>query len=71
MPRTALPSGIGIATAAIHGGRGGEGASGSLLPPIVQSTTFAQSGIGTHTEHTYSRASTTRRSRRSNERWAR
>lgn len=57
MPPTALPSGIGIATAAIHGGRGGDGASGSLLPPIVQSTTFAQSGIGTHTEHTYSRAS--------------
>lgn len=45
------------ATLAIHGGRTIDPLYGAITPPIVQSSTFAQDGIGGHRGHTYSRVS--------------
>ena len=45
------------ATLAIHGGLEPDPTSGSILTPIVQSTTYVQQRVGVHKGHTYSRAS--------------
>ncbi|MCA9310285.1 MAG: PLP-dependent transferase [Phycisphaerales bacterium] len=44
-------------TAAIHAGRHPDPHTGAVLPPIVQSTTFAQARVGADPAFTYSRAS--------------
>ena len=43
-------------TRAIHGGRKPDPATGAVLTPIYQSTTFAQEAVGVHKGFTYSRA---------------
>src|SRR5207302_6274286 len=45
-----------IATCAIHGGVGPDPATGALLTPIYQSTTYVQQAVGVHKGFTYSRA---------------
>jgi cystathionine beta-lyase/cystathionine gamma-synthase len=50
-------SGRGVSTVAIRGGRTADIATGAILTPICQSTTYVQSAIGQHKGHTYSRAS--------------
>jgi cystathionine beta-lyase/cystathionine gamma-synthase len=45
------------ATLAVRAGRRPDPTTGALVPPIVQSTTFAQAAIGSPGAHTYSRAS--------------
>lgn len=47
----------GIETIAIRGGRRADPATGALLTPICQSTTYVHEGVGKHKGHTYSRAS--------------
>ncbi|MGH9501001.1 MAG: trans-sulfuration enzyme family protein [Terriglobales bacterium] len=44
------------ATIAIHGGLGPDPATGAILTPIYQSTTFVQQAVGVHKGFTYSRA---------------
>jgi cystathionine beta-lyase/cystathionine gamma-synthase len=44
-------------TAAVHGGLRADPATGALLTPIYQSTTYRQEAVGVHKGHTYSRAS--------------
>jgi cystathionine beta-lyase/cystathionine gamma-synthase len=59
-PRRTEPSRTlqpGIATLAIRGGRSACPATGALISPIVQSTTYLHEAVGTHKGHTYSRAS--------------
>jgi len=43
-------------TLAIHGGLGPDPATGALLTPIYQSTTYVQEAVGSHKGFTYSRA---------------
>src|SRR5262245_55979016 len=43
-------------TAAIHGGRRPDPATGAILTPIYQSTTYVQEAVGVHKGFTYSRA---------------
>ncbi len=43
-------------TKTIHGGQQHEKATGSVMPPIFQTSTFAQSSPGTHKGYEYSRA---------------
>jgi cystathionine beta-lyase/cystathionine gamma-synthase len=45
------------ATIAVHAGRSPDSEHGALVPPLVQSTTFAQRGLGNPGAHTYSRTS--------------
>ncbi|MAE94373.1 MAG: cystathionine gamma-synthase [Deltaproteobacteria bacterium] len=45
-----------LQTLAIHGDLGPDPETGALVTPIVQSTTFAQAGVGEHRGFTYSRA---------------
>jgi cystathionine beta-lyase/cystathionine gamma-synthase len=44
-------------TSAVHGGLHSDPATGALLTPIYQSTTYRQDAVGVHKGHTYSRAS--------------
>lgn len=44
-------------TSAVHGGLHADPATGALLTPIYQSTTYRQEAVGVHKGHTYSRAS--------------
>ena len=44
-------------TSAVHGGLHADPATGALLTPIYQSTTYRQDAVGVHKGHTYSRAS--------------
>lgn len=46
-----------IETLSIHGGRTPDPTTGAIVPPICQSTTYAQRGLDTDVAHTYSRAS--------------
>jgi cystathionine beta-lyase/cystathionine gamma-synthase len=46
-----------IATRAIHAGLVPDPATGAILTPIYQSTTYVQEAVGVHKGHTYSRAS--------------
>jgi cystathionine beta-lyase/cystathionine gamma-synthase len=54
--KTATPSSTHWNTRAIHGGRRPDPATGAVLTPIYQSTTFAQEAVGVHKGFTYSRA---------------
>jgi cystathionine beta-lyase/cystathionine gamma-synthase len=47
----------GIATRAIHAGLVPDPATGAILTPIYQTTTYVQEAVGVHKGHTYSRAS--------------
>lgn len=47
----------GISTRALHAGLKPDPATGAILTPIFQSTTYVQDGVGVHKGHTYSRAS--------------
>src|SRR4051812_16884126 len=47
----------GVATRAIHAGLSPDAATGAILTPIYQSTTYVQDAVGVHKGHTYSRAS--------------
>src|SRR5216110_3794826 len=47
----------GICTRAIHGGQTPDPATGAILTPIYQSTTYVQEAVGVHKGFTYSRAS--------------
>ncbi|MFH1845311.1 MAG: aminotransferase class I/II-fold pyridoxal phosphate-dependent enzyme [bacterium] len=44
-------------TVCIRGGQGPDPFSGAIVPPICQSTTFVQAGVGQEQVHTYSRQS--------------
>ncbi len=44
------------ATVAIHGGLAPDPATGAILTPIYQSTTYVQQAVGVHKGFTYSRA---------------
>src|SRR5437879_10962143 len=46
-----------VATRAIHAGLVPDSATGAILTPIYQSTTYVQEAVGVHKGHTYSRAS--------------
>lgn len=46
---------VGINTRAIHGGLWPDPATGAILTPIYQSTTFRQEAVGKHKGYTYSR----------------
>jgi len=46
----------GIATLAVHGGQSPDSATGAILTPIYQSTTYVQEAVGEHKGFTYSRA---------------
>jgi cystathionine beta-lyase/cystathionine gamma-synthase len=46
----------GICTRAIHGGQTPDPATGAILTPIYQSTTYVQQAVGVHKGFTYSRA---------------
>ena len=46
----------GICTRAIHGGQTPDPATGAILTPIYQSTTYVQQAVGRHKGFTYSRA---------------
>lgn len=56
-PRLVPCSKSAFATRAIHGAGETDPATGALVAPIVQSTTYRQLGIGRDLGHTYSRAS--------------
>jgi len=45
-----------VSTLAIHGGLSPDSATGAILTPIYQSTTFVQEAVGVHKGFTYSRA---------------
>lgn len=45
------------ATLAVRAGLGPDPSTGSILTPIVQSTTYVHEAVGSHRGHTYSRAS--------------
>jgi cystathionine beta-lyase/cystathionine gamma-synthase len=49
-------NGQGICTRAIHGGQSPDPATGAILTPIYQSTTYVQEAVGKHKGFTYSRA---------------
>jgi cystathionine beta-lyase/cystathionine gamma-synthase len=49
------PTGERLATRAIHGGQWPDPATGAILTPIYQSTTFRQEAVGKHKGYTYSR----------------
>jgi len=46
-----------LSTLAVRGGWSPDAASGAIVPPIVQSTTYVQEAVGRDKGHTYSRAS--------------
>lgn len=48
---------LGPGTLSLHGGQEPDPQWGALTTPIVQSTTFAQKGVGNHKGHAYSRVS--------------
>jgi cystathionine gamma-lyase len=50
-----LPAGARIETLAIHGGQHPEPVTGAVMPPIYQTSTYAQEGPGEHSGHEYSR----------------
>src|SRR6201996_2445448 len=59
-PRAAASRGFDLdahLTGAVHGGLRSDPATGALLTPIYQSTTYRQDAVGVHKGHTYSRAS--------------
>ncbi|HYQ84215.1 MAG TPA: aminotransferase class I/II-fold pyridoxal phosphate-dependent enzyme, partial [Rubrobacter sp.] len=45
-----------LATLALHAGASPDPATGAILTPIYQSTTFAQEAVGVHKGYTYSRS---------------
>jgi len=47
----------GEATRSIHGGTSPDLVTGAILPPIYQTATYAQEGVGINKGHTYSRSS--------------
>jgi len=51
-----IDSSLRAATVAIHGGQSPDPATGAILTPIYQSTTFVQQAVGVHKGFTYSRA---------------
>ncbi len=50
-----LPANARIETLAIHGGQHPEPITGAVMPPIFQTSTYAQSGPGEHTGFEYTR----------------
>ncbi|MFN8818014.1 MAG: trans-sulfuration enzyme family protein [bacterium] len=56
-PTSASTSTQGLNTRALHAGRGPCPTTGALVPPIVQSTTFAQREVGKPAQYAYSRVS--------------
>lgn len=54
---SATAPGWAAATIAVHAGRSPDPEHGALVPPLVQSTAFAQRGLGDPGPHTYSRTS--------------
>ncbi len=50
-----LPAGARFETLAIHGGQHPEPVTGAVMPPIFQTSTYAQKGPGEHTGFEYSR----------------
>ena len=56
-PRDAFIRTQGLATRAVRAGRAPDPATGAVVPPICQSTTFAQRGDRLHEGPTYSRVS--------------
>lgn len=52
-----MSSSYGIATRALRAGRTPDPATGAIITPICQSTTFIQDAVGVDKGHTYSRAS--------------
>lgn len=50
-----LPAGARIETLAIHGGQHPEPVTGAVMPPIFQTSTYAQAGPGEHSGFEYSR----------------
>jgi len=50
-----LPANARIETLAIHGGQHPEPVTGAVMPPIFQTSTYAQSGPGEHTGFEYTR----------------
>jgi cystathionine beta-lyase/cystathionine gamma-synthase len=46
----------GVCTRAIHGGPGPDPATGAILTPIHQSTTYVQDAVGVHKGYTYTRS---------------
>ena len=51
-----LPVGAHLETLAIHGGQHPEPVTGAVMPPIFQSSTYAQKGPGEHSGFEYSRS---------------
>ncbi len=51
------PSAYGAATRALHAGRAPDGATGAMIAPIHQSTTFARESFDAERAHSYSRVS--------------
>ncbi len=47
---------LAVRTLAIHGGASPDSATGAIITPIYQSTTFVQQAVGVHKGFTYSRA---------------
>jgi len=50
-----IPPGARIETLAIHGGQHPEPVTGAVMPPIFQTSTYAQRGPGEHSGYEYSR----------------
>ncbi len=50
------PNGLAFATRAIHGGLAPDPATGAILTPLYQSTTYVQEAVGRDKGYTYSRA---------------
>lgn len=53
--RDHAPDGARIETLVIHGGQHPEPITGAVMPPIFQTSTYAQAGPGEHTGYEYSR----------------
>jgi cystathionine beta-lyase/cystathionine gamma-synthase len=54
-PRDALREGCGFGTRAIHAGQPPEPATGAVMMPIYQTSTFVQNGVGGHKGYEYAR----------------
>src|SRR4051794_21051752 len=49
------PSELGFETRAIHAGQSPDAATGAVITPIYQTSTYAQAGVGDHLGYEYSR----------------
>src|SRR5213075_2217534 len=54
-PRPLVAVGLGFETKAIHAGQPPDPATGAVITPIYQTSTYAQSGVGDHLGYEYSR----------------